>query len=68
MTFADDLSLQIVRFSGKGMASLLASLLASSRSHSLPSIRGKKLTLGEKITVRVPHSIVTLMKYRDSIG
>jgi hypothetical protein len=48
-----------MEFNGKGMASLLA----SSHRHSLPHIRHKKLTLGEKIFVRVHHSVMTLIKY-----
>jgi hypothetical protein len=60
MTSANGLSLQTVQFNGKGMASLLV----SSHSHSLPGIRDKKLTLGEKITVRIPHSMMTLIKYK----
>jgi hypothetical protein len=57
------LSLQAVGFNGKGMASLLVSSL----SHSLAGIlvsETEKLTLGGEITVRVPHSVVTLMEYQ----
>jgi hypothetical protein len=60
MTLAGGLSLQTVGFNGKGMASLSV----SSHSHSLPGIREKKLILREKITVRVPHSVVAVMKYK----
>jgi hypothetical protein len=59
-TSAGGLSLQKIGFNGKGMTSLLV----SSHSHSLLGIREKKLTLGEKITVRVPHSVVAVMKYK----
>jgi hypothetical protein len=44
MTSANGLSLQRVGFSGKGMVSLLA----SSRSHSLPGVRGSEVNTGKE--------------------
>jgi hypothetical protein len=60
MASADGLSFQAGGFSGKGVASLLV----SSHSQAFLVSEAEKLTLEREITVRVPHSIVTVIKYK----
>jgi hypothetical protein len=63
MASAGGLSFQAIGLIDKGMASLPVSLTATALLVS-ETKKKKKLTLGEKTSVQVPHSVVTLMKYK----